>query len=107
MIDDADDDDDDDKVSQVVGKLNDEASSICKPSIGDSGGEEKFRQGPGLCPRGVVNRMMKQADLTSEMPPGATETSRLMSGFVGAGVVPSRCSRPGQKVAKSKTIVYI
>jgi hypothetical protein len=48
MIDGADDDDDDDKVSQVVGKLIDKASRMCKPSIGDSGGGEKFRRGPGL-----------------------------------------------------------
>jgi hypothetical protein len=39
---------DDDKLSQVVGKLIDEASRICKPSIGDSDGEEKFRRGLGL-----------------------------------------------------------
>jgi hypothetical protein len=48
MIFGTDNDDDNDKVSQVVGKLIDEASSICKPSISNSGGEEKFRRGPGL-----------------------------------------------------------
>jgi hypothetical protein len=51
--------------------------------------------------------MMKQVDLTAEMPPGATETSCLTSRFESAGKDPSRCSRPGQKVAKSKAIVYI
>ncbi len=58
-------------------------------------------------PEGDVNRVMKQADLTSEMPAGTTETSRLTSRFVGAGVDPSCCSRPGRKNAKSKAIVYI
>ncbi len=81
MIDDADDDDDDDKVSQVAGKLIDEASSICRPSIGDSGGEGKFRRGPGL----VSPRRIQQDDengsfdVREKTSPGATETSRLTS----------------------------
>jgi hypothetical protein len=68
MIDGADDDDDDDKVSQVVGKLIDKTSRICKPSIGDSGGEEKFRRGPGLVsPEHSQQYDRKQANLMSEI----------------------------------------
>ncbi len=71
MIDGAEEDDDDDEVSQVAGQLIDEANSICKPSIGNSGGEEKFRRGPGLVSprRSQQDDEASGFDVRSEMPP--------------------------------------
>ncbi len=77
---------------------------VGKMSIGDLGGEEKFRRGPGLVSprRSQPDSENGGFDVRDKTPPAAAETSRLTSRSVDVAVVPSRCSRPGQKSHKAK-----
>ncbi len=54
---------------------------VCSPSVSGSGGEKKFRRGPGLVSpeHGQQYDENGEFDVSNKTPPGATETSHLTS----------------------------
>ncbi len=50
---------------------------------------------PGCCQQDKIEAS-RSFDVRGKTPPGAAETSHPTSGFRNVGVVPSRCSQPGQ-----------